>query len=344
MLLRAAVLIEGLRLDGDLHVGGVRVIPVAIEHGFSGRELREPLNALLAEHGFVSMFGRPVWAAQIGPQRRLSFAVAPAIEVPEIVEASQEASARLAQLVDALSVTHGGAPRIFASVHEQSDDGDAWRPFALMVGGGIRPGSVLERLLPDEDRLLPIEPLDVWARALADPLVSLWQSLYRGIAGEQRWDTKILRCCTLLEAIGRERLHDKAEVREASGRRLLDEHGKPAKTNTLRGKLYALASDAVGSIVTSPRALLCHDSRNLWNEVGVWADVRNMVAHEGLWKPPHITSTLRAEQRRTAAAFELAGRGDGLEAGWLRYTDAVSAGTEAVLRAIVLEQGSPTRG
>jgi hypothetical protein len=341
MFLRTAVLIEGLRLDGDLHVGGVRVAPVALEHGFAGRELREPLNSLLAEHGFVSAFGRPIWAAQIGPRRRLSLAVAPAIEVPEIVGTSQEASSRLAKLVDALSVTHGGAPRVFAEVHEQSGDGNTWRPFALMVGGGTRPGSVLERVLPENDRLMPIEPLDLWTRAMADPLVSLWQSLYREITGEQQWDVRILRCCSLLEAIGRERLHPMAAVRDVAGRRLLDEQGKPATTKSLRGKMYTLVSSAVGSVITSPGALLCHDSRDLWDEVGVWADVRNMVAHEGRWKPPALPSTLPAAQRRSAGAFELAGRGDDLEAGWLRYADAVCAGTEAVLRAIALEPSTP---
>jgi hypothetical protein len=63
-----------------------------------------------------------------------------------------------------------------------------------------------------------------------------------------------------------------------------------------------------------------------------------MVAHEGHWRPPALPSDLANQQRRSADAFELAGRGDGLESGSLRYADAVTAATEAVLRHLVLEQ------
>jgi hypothetical protein len=66
-------------------------------------------------------------------------------------------------------------------------------------------------------------------------------------------------------------------------------------------------------------------------------DIRNLVAHEGQWLPPLLPSTLKKEQQRSAAALELAGRGDGYDAGALRYADAVVAGTEAVLRSVVSE-------
>lgn len=45
-------------------------------------------------------------------------------------------------------------------------------------------------------------------------------------------------------------------------------------------------------------------------------------------------------QRRSSSALELAGRGDGLDAGALRYADAIMAGTEIVLRALVLDESS----
>lgn len=62
-----------------------------------------------------------------------------------------------------------------------------------------------------------------------------------------------------------------------------------------------------------------------------------MVGHEGQWLPPAIPSTLAGAQRRSAVALELAGRGDGYDAGALRYADAVLAGAETVLRSVVLQ-------
>jgi hypothetical protein len=338
VFLRVAALIEGLRLDEELRVGGIVIAPVDLDHGFAGRELREPMNALLAERDFVSVFDRPIWGAQIGPRHRLSFAVAPAIEVPDVVSASQAAATRLAQLVDALNVTHGGAPRVFAAVHELSQDGERWQPFTLMVGGGTHPGSALERAAEPGDQVVPIQPLELWTRAMNDPLISLWQSLYRGISAEQAWDVRIFRACSLLEAIGRELLPANAPVRRSDGEPLLTATGEVATTKTLRGKVFALANRAAGVAVTSPRPMIARKSHDLWDEVGVWVDIRNMVAHEGTWKPPGIVSTLPTAQRRSAAELDSAGLGDGLEGGALRYANAVAAATEAVLRSVVLSQ------
>ena len=80
--------------------------------------------------------------------------------------------------------------------------------------------------------------------------------------------------------------------------------------------------------------------RSLWDEVGIWSDIRNLVAHEGQWLPPALPSTLAGAQRRSAAALEVAGRGDGYDAGANRYADAVMAATEAVLRFVALQEAT----
>ena len=162
-------------------------------------------------------------------------------------------------------------------------------------------------------------------------------SLYRGLSAESRWDVRVLRACSLLEAIGRERQNRDAVVVDEVGNALRDHGGRKATTGQLRGLMYVLVRDAVDAVVSSSRVLLTHDTRSLWDEIGVWADIRNMVGHEGQWLPPALPSTLAEAQRRSAAALELAGRGDGYDAGARRYTDAVMAGTETVLRAVVLQ-------
>ncbi|HET8956398.1 MAG TPA: hypothetical protein VFN18_12140 [Solirubrobacterales bacterium] len=340
-LLRSAALIEGLRLDEPLPIGALVVEPVPLERGFAGRELRQTFNDLLSAHGFVSTFDRPGWAMQLAPRRRLAFVATPPVEVEQVVPASMEASRELGRLVDALALTHGGAPRIFAAANEfSSDEGQSWRTLALMTGSGTYPGNVLERLLPDGENLAIVDPRDIWVGARSSPLIALWLSSYRGISAEPRWDVRVLRACSLLEAIGRERIDRDTAVVDTDGEALREHDGRQATAGRLRGLLYVLVSQAVETVLSSPRVLLAHDQRSLWQEVGVWADIRNMVGHEGQWLPPPFPSTLNGPQQRSAAALELAGRGDGYEGGAKRYCDAVVAGTEVVLRSLVLQEQS----
>jgi hypothetical protein len=334
-LLRSAALIEGLRLENPLPIGALVIAPVPLEGGFAGRELRQTFNNLLAAHDFVSEFDRPSWAMQLATRRRLAFVATPPVEVEQVAPSSMEATRTLNRLVDALALTHGGAPRIFAAANEfSSDGGGSWRTLALMAGSGTHPGNILERLLPNGDLPAAIDPRDIWVRAEADPLVALWLSLYRGISAQSRWDVRVLRACSLLEAIGRERLDRDTAVIDESGETMLNHDGCQATTSQLRGLMYMLVRDAVDNILSSPHVLLTHDTRSLWDEAGVWADIRNMVAHEGQWLPPVLPSTLVGAQRRSAAALDLAGRGDGYDAGGRRYADAVMASTETVLRAV----------
>jgi hypothetical protein len=118
-------------------MGALVFEPVPIESGFAGRELRQTFNDLLAARGFASAFDQPSWGAQLAPRRRLAFVTTPPVEVDQVAPASMEATRELGRVVDALALTHGGAPRIFAAANEFStDSGRLWRPLALMVGSG----------------------------------------------------------------------------------------------------------------------------------------------------------------------------------------------------------------
>jgi len=255
--------------------------PVPIETGFAGRELRQTFNDLLAAHGFVSAFDQPCWGAQLAPRRPLAFVMTPPVEVDQVASASLEATRELGRVVDALALTHGGAPRIFAAANEFStDNGRSWRPLALMAGSGTYPGSVLERLLPSAEMLAALDPRDIWSCARSSPLIGLWLSLYRGVSAEARWDTRVLRACSLMEAIGRERLERNTAVVDETGNALLDDDGKQVTTRRLRGLMYVLAREAVDTVLSSPRVLLTDDAQSLWDEIGIWVDIRHMVALE----------------------------------------------------------------
>lgn len=322
-----------------MQVGALVFEPVPYEGGFAGRELRQTFNDLLAAHEFVSAFDRPSWAMPLATRRPLAFVTTPPVEIDQVVPASMEASREMGRLVDALALTHGGAPQIFAAANEFSADGGrSWRTLALMAGGGVYPGSVLERLLPDGEQLITVDPRDIWLCARSSPLIALWLSLYRGLSAEAEWDVRVLRACSLLEAIGRERVGRKTLVVDEAGNALLDHDGKQATAQRLRGLIHILVSEAVDAGVSSSRVLLTHDTRSLWDEIGIWADIRNMVAHEGQWLQPALPSTLEGAQQRSATALELAGRGDGYDAGASRYADAVIAATEIVLRSVVVQE------
>jgi hypothetical protein len=75
---KRSTLYEGLRLDGQQRIGGLLLEPMGFH--FAGRDLREPLNEMLAARGFVSEFEAPIWAAQLGPRRRLAIAITPPLE------------------------------------------------------------------------------------------------------------------------------------------------------------------------------------------------------------------------------------------------------------------------
>ncbi len=155
-------------------------------------------------------------------------------------------------------------------------------------------------------------------------------------AAEPRWDVRIFRACSLLEAIASEVLPSgPIPIVDNLGVALCDHEGKPATTAGTRGSIYALVRHCLNVHGLRDATVVTHPSQRLWDEVGVWVDVRHSVAHEGLWAPPPLATGKPARRGRVAAAFTLAGRGDGLDAGWLRYADTSTAAVEAVLRAAV---------
>ena len=339
---RGAYLIDGVRLERELRTAPLTARPIPIERGFVGRDGRELFNTELTDLGFVTVIDRPIWGTQFGPRHRLALVITDEIEVDNMPTCVLSVDATVGQLADLLALSHGGAPRVFAGVLEVSHDrGGRWQPLAVQAGSGPWPGSLLEKLaVPGE----PVGPLDV-AGLLpglhSDARVPLWLSMHRGIAGELRWDARVFRLTALLETIAKELIPSGVTVVGWEGDVLLDLEGKPATTKQLRGAIYGLLLRSLRSLSLKDQSLRAHPSRTLWEEVGVWVDIRSAVAHEGIWRPPPSPSRKAAAQRRVAEAFELAGRGDGLEGGWMRYAEACGAATEAVLRAAVLSPRGP---
>jgi hypothetical protein len=314
---------------------GIAANPVPPERGYFGREIREVFGELIAEAGFVSFLPKPTWAAQIAPYHRLAFATTDPVAPGDVAAQSVQTLEMLSRLLDLLSLTHGGAPRALASVVETSDDGNLWRPLAVVAGGGARPTTALDRRSIIGTPATALNLAVAWQAGGSDPRIALWLALFRNIPAERRWDLRVLRCCSLLETIGREVVPPSTKVLDGAGAALRGYDGEEGTAATARGLTYILVKEAIEALAMSDDALRCHPSRNLWSEVGIWIDIRNAVAHEG-HAQLEPADALTSRQRRIVEALATAARGASLDAARSDYADAAMAGTEAVLRAAVL--------
>ena len=250
------------------------------------------------------------------------------------------ATQRLRQIgstvLDTLALAYGGEPRTVGWVIEVVADGCEPRGLARSPGGPRRPSSQLDRLrlggvaIPELNLERTREALDHLPRA------RLWVRTFVPIAGEGRWDVRILRLCSLLEGIAREVVPRDQRLQAADGTDLLTHDNKPATTKDLRGKLFFLAQAGCEALAIPEEALVVNPGSDLWTEAGVWADLRNVVGHDGHWRrAPAFTGLPRPRQRSEAAAASAAQGGE-LEDGLLRYADAVSAVAELILRQALL--------
>lgn len=202
---RCAYLLEGVRLDDEIRLHPMTVGPIALEHGYFGRDGRDIFNAALARAGFVTVIAPWTWGPQIAPRRRLALAVADILEVDDAASAVTLTNSIATRVADALALTHGGAPHVVAGVAEISEDaGVHWRMLAVMVGSGPWPGSALDKLATDAHPVSPLDVAALWQSFDASPRTGLWLSLHRGIAAEPRWDVRMFRVSSLLELIARE--------------------------------------------------------------------------------------------------------------------------------------------
>ena len=332
MWVRLAYLLEGLRLEREVMLPPftVRQVP----DRYFGAEGAAILNEQLRTLGFVTEVPRPIWGAQVGPRHRLAVALTQELEVDDPAAASLVIDDQAARLLDLLTLAYGGAPRIIASVVE-TNDGSAtdWKGLGVRVGGGTWPGSILERLVATSRASIDLTDAErEWTALLAEPRLMLWLSLYRSVVSESRWDARMFRACSLLESVANELLpKSPIAVVDGNGVRLRTYDHREADTGEARGKLYALVSKSLRAVGLDDNLLIASPGEDLWAEVGIWVGVRNTVAHEGTWKPPPLPVSGRPQQKRIADAFEMAGLGDGPDAGSTRYANIVVAGAELVL-------------
>ena len=331
--MRVAALIEGVRLEAPVTLEPFVVRPVLSDGKFIGRDGRDIFNAELADAGFVTSVDQSTWAAQLLPRRQLALAVSSTVEGD--ARAIAVIQAITGRITDVLALSHGGDPRVYIGAFELSDDdGGTWRTAGVMLGEGPYPGSTLDRLA-DGRGLAALDPAAVWRAAPADLRLALWLSQHRAAAAERAWDARIFRFCALLETIAGEAYPQPIPVVDAHGAPVLTPQGTPTATAAPRGGAYMLTRRGLHALDLDEAVLCTNPDRPLWDEVGIWFDVRNVVAHEGACRAAPVPTRRSANRQRIAAAFQLAGRGD-LDRGCQRYAEACAAAAEVVLRAVAL--------
>ncbi|MDQ2884336.1 MAG: hypothetical protein M3Y48_25160 [Actinomycetota bacterium] len=333
-----AVVVEGFRASLRERVGPLEVIP--LPGATLGRDIPQLLTDLLRDQGFVTEVAHATWMASTASRRPVTLvklegpasdAVAAGLLFRHIVE----------QACHALVLVYGGEARLVGSFLEYMDEDGEWTPLSYEAGAEAWPVSQLQRLSPD-GYILPDLQLGLVATSLAArPVVALWCGLFSGIASEPRWDIRILRLWVLLDTIAHEVVSLEARVLAPDGKELripsgkVGEIGRVARGKDPQGRVYLLLRPAHEALGIPQEVAVTHPDQTLWDEVCVWYEIRNAVAHEGAWlAPPH--PTCRPEhRRRTVAAATRAARGGQLDEGLGRYADHLLANVEAVLRAAV---------
>jgi hypothetical protein len=325
---RMALLGEGVHVVESTTVGGV---DVTRPDARIGRENREVLQQLLDQSDFRITIDHPTWMANAATRRPVYFLVTPWLEADSAAEAHSHLNNILSMIVDTLSLSYGGEPRTIGYVMEIGDPGQTPRPVIVAVGGPPWPTSQLQRLAP-ADVQVPVSSVEDLYQSMAHrPRVALWARLFTPIAGEHRWDLRVLRLSSLLEGVAREVNPSIVTLAQTNGTALLDREGRTATTADFRGRLYQLVEAACRGVGIPNDTLIATPNETLWTEVGVWADLRNVVAHDGRWLPAPAPTGLPSPRDRSEAAAKLASQDGVLDEGLIRYSDCIMAATEVVL-------------
>jgi hypothetical protein len=319
-------------MDGPVRMAPLSLSQVSLDRGYVGREARKIFNSELADAGFVTAVERPIWGAQIAPYRRLVSVISDELDVDSVSEVGA-LNSLAAKCANVLAVIWGGAPEVIAGATEVWEQRQGWRTLSVSVGGGAWQASIVRKLLPDGAVLEDDDPAELWAASGRDPRVPLWLSLFRGLSGDRAWDRRVFRACSLLETIASEVAPRRSAVVDRNGDELLDREGRVATTKQSQGKIHWTVQRSLVALDLPDVLVAAHPSRTLWEEVGVWYDVRNAVAHEGYWAPPPRPTRRERRRSEVADAFAVAAGGDGLDSGSLRYSDKSCAAVEVVLRA-----------
>lgn len=282
---------DNLLITKVQRVPGISLQPVQT---VLGEDVRSVLNRFLRERGVIwPCLPRRAWLARMRDDR-------PAVRVECRIRAvdSQAAVAFgrpvIKQLLDMMTLRRGAAARLIAGVvlgpgrsPGRKELQDAWIEHSgyneNLLGGNLS-GEDMHALQK------------LWSGLQSNQRAQLWVSLYADAVRDPRWDYQIFRYFSLLEAIADTVVPRNSPILDAAGNpRLMPNKKKESfTTSRKRGKVYALLIHLASVISHTPDSFTSFNSAQkssmtpedkLWEEVGIWTEIRNDVGHEGAWQP-----------------------------------------------------------
>ncbi|MET9512157.1 MucBP domain-containing protein [Streptomyces flavidovirens] len=330
------MLVDNLLLRVVRRVPGVVIIPLT--DSTLGSDTSQVLNSVLQQLGYEQLIDPERWLEQMRHRRPAAIFHVPRVEAEGADAAYKYCRQRVHELLDLLALKRGDAPRLIGGVIASVDEeGRSHFQGASIEGSGYA-GNILSGFGSGDDAH---SLLAQWESLRGDARLRLWLSLYADAIGDERWDYRLFRCFNLLEGIASEKVERKGVV-DSEGNAILKPYGKPYTTKETRGKVYELirvvakATDQAESNFTSTPDL--GGASALWDEVGIWASVRNAVAHLGGWDVIPKEQTLR-ERREEQEQQILRRSHDGtLDAGAWAAVRTIRSAAESTLFAALQQR------
>jgi hypothetical protein len=294
---------DGLLITQPQLVPGISLTPFETE---LGDDVMNVLNRVIQLRGIPKKLNSQAWRKQMQANR-------PAVLIECRVQAENDKIAtsfsreKIKRLLDMMTLSRGAAATLIAGVTIAHTGQGKQQLHGAWIEHGSYTENLLGGMLAGED----VHALQKsWTHLQANPQIQLWVSLYADAVRDPRWDYQLFRCFSLLEAIADEVVPAHFPIVDETGNpRPLGNSNKNYSTKEARGKVYALLLRLDGAAAND----------TLWDLVGLWAQVRNDVGHEGEWQAP--TPNESSLHAATRAAIISAGHYGTFESGTRPFVD-----------------------
>lgn len=317
LLFSCVMVLNGVHLTEAQTVRGIQLLP--LRESTIGQDAEVVLNAVLPQLGHHIAVPQGAWLKHQSDRH------AAVVHIRNIEADNPEGAAALAsravnELLDLIALRRGArAVPLAGVILSVRGESTLIRPMRTTAGysgnlvGGFAAGEDAQSLR------------DLWDAAQQDGRGRLWLSMRADAIKDDRADYRFFGMFNLLEAIAHELLPRTHPVVDDAGQPILMSSTKNGPTyysmSQARGAVWALAQHVArrtngstanwsvgGSIpdLTNPSSRL-HVPGDLWSDLKVWVDIRNMVAHEGTVRRPAGTP---ATGKHATIESELALRSD----------------------------------
>lgn len=273
---RFATLVEGVKLGRPICLDGLLINPV--EGADAARAPHPALDALLQRLEWPSRLASPSTdliphilcvGEQEGPGET------PDTELQRFLD---RYVAGLTRSLTALAVLRGGAPRLLLTVAEREATPGSWQPAGLADHRRPYEGNLLVGPMSGEEPTL----IEQYARAAADPRLSLWFGLAREASAESTSEGKVFRYAQLLEIISQATAPQPSPLIEEDGRHFAWADGSTRGVGrSVQLRVFRLLTRAARERELHLPSLFPPGIGDPWFGVRCLILVRDAVAHHG---------------------------------------------------------------